>query len=70
MANIEESQKRLEGIVAQMEQGDLSLEDSLRLFEDGIGLSATCQKELDAAEGKVQILVKQRDGNTKSCGFS
>jgi exodeoxyribonuclease VII small subunit len=69
MANFEESLKKLEGIVAQLEQGDLSLEDSLRLFEDGIGLSATCQKELDAAEGKVQILVKQRDGNTKLAVF-
>jgi exodeoxyribonuclease VII small subunit len=65
MANFEDSLKKLEGIVIKLEQGDLSLEDSLRLFEEGVGLSSACQKELDAAEGKVQMLVKQRDGSTK-----
>jgi exodeoxyribonuclease VII small subunit len=65
MANFEDSLKKLEGIVIKLEQGDLNLEDSLRLFEEGVGLSAACQKELDAAEGKVQMLVKQRDGSTK-----
>ena len=69
MANFEDSLKKLEGIVAQLEQGDLSLEDSLKLFEDGVGLSAACQKELDAAEGKVQLLVKQRDGTPKLEAF-
>jgi exodeoxyribonuclease VII small subunit len=65
MANFEESLKKLESIVAQLEQGDLTLEDSLKLFEEGVGLSAACKQELDAAEGKVQMLVKQRDGSQK-----
>jgi exodeoxyribonuclease VII small subunit len=65
MANFEESLKKLETIVTQLEEGDLALEDSLKLFEEGVGLSATCKKELDAAEGKVQMLVKQRDGSQK-----
>jgi exodeoxyribonuclease VII small subunit len=69
MANFEDSLKKLESIVAQLEQGDLSLEDSLKLFEEGVSLSAACQKELDAAEGKVQILVKQRDGAPKLEAF-
>ena len=65
MANFETSLKKLETIVAQLEQGDLPLEDSLKLFEEGVGLSAICKQELDAAEGKVQMLVKQRDGSQK-----
>ena len=65
MANFEESLKKLETIVGQLEQGDLALEESLKLFEEGVTLSATCKQELDAAEGKVQMLVKQRDGSQK-----
>jgi exodeoxyribonuclease VII small subunit len=65
MASFEESLKKLENIVAQLEQGDLPLEESLKLFEEGIALSAVCKQELDAAEGKVQMLVKQRDGSHK-----
>jgi exodeoxyribonuclease VII small subunit len=65
MANFEDSLKKLETIVAQLEEGDLPLEDSLKLFEEGVGLSAVCKQELDAAEGKVQMLVKQRDGSHK-----
>lgn len=65
MAKFEESLKKLESIVAQLEEGDLALEDSLKLFEEGVGLSAACKQELDSAEGKVQMLVKQRDGSQK-----
>jgi exodeoxyribonuclease VII small subunit len=65
MANFEESLKKLETIVEQLEQGDLALEQSLKLFEEGVNLSAACKQELDAAEGKVQMLVKQRDGSHK-----
>jgi len=65
MANFEDSLKKLESIVSQLEQGDLPLEDSLKLFEEGVTLSAVCKQELDAAEGKVQMLVKQRDGSQK-----
>jgi len=65
MANFEDSLKKLESIVSQLEDGDLALEESLKLFEEGVGLSAACKQELDAAEGKVQMLVKQRDGSQK-----
>jgi len=65
MANFEESLKKLEGIVGQLEKGDLALEESLKLFEEGVTLSATCKQELEAAEGKVHMLVKQRDGSQK-----
>jgi exodeoxyribonuclease VII small subunit len=69
LATFEESLKQLEAIVAQLERGDLPLEDSIRIFEEGMRLSAQCKQELDAAEGKVQILLKQRDGSMKSEPF-
>jgi exodeoxyribonuclease VII small subunit len=69
MPSFEESLKKLEVIVDKLEKGDLSLEESLKLFEEGVGLSATCKKELDEAEGKVQMLVKQRDGSLKAETF-
>jgi exodeoxyribonuclease VII small subunit len=65
MPSFEESLKKLETIVGQLEKGDLSLEESLKLFEEGVGLSTACKTELDAAEGKVEMLVKQRDGSLK-----
>jgi exodeoxyribonuclease VII small subunit len=69
MPSFEESLKKLETIVDQLEKGDLTLEDSVKLFEEGVGLSAACKKELDEAEGKVQILIKQRDGSLKAEPF-
>ena len=69
MPSFEESLKKLESIVETLEKGDLSLEDSIKLFEEGVGLSAACKKELDEAEGKVQILIKQRDGSSKTEPF-
>jgi exodeoxyribonuclease VII small subunit len=69
MRSFEESLKKLEVIVEQLEKGDLALEDSLKLFEQGVGLSAACKQELEAAEGKIQILIKQRDGSMKAEPF-
>ena len=69
MPTFEESLKKLEAIVEQLEKGDLPLEESLKLFEQGVDLSAVCKKELDEAEGKVQTLIKQRDGSLKAEPF-
>ena len=69
MATFEDSLKQLETIVGQLEKGDLPLEESLKLFEEGMRLSAICKEELEAAEGKVQILLKQRDGSMKAEPF-
>jgi exodeoxyribonuclease VII small subunit len=69
MPTFEESLKKLETIVDQLEKGDLPLEDSLKLFEEGVGLSAVCKQELDTAEGKVQLLIRQRDGSLKTESF-
>jgi len=69
LATFEESLKQLEKIVDQLERGDLPLEESVRLFEDGVRLSSACKQELDAAEGKVQILMKERDGSMRAEPF-
>lgn len=58
--NFESSLKELEDLVARMEQGDISLEESLRHFERGIVLSRICQQALQDAEQKVQILTDQK----------
>ena len=69
MSSFEDSLKKLEAMVEKLEKGDLSLEDSIKLFEEGVGLSAVCKKELEEAEGKVQMLVKRRDGSLKAEPF-
>jgi exodeoxyribonuclease VII small subunit len=69
MPSFEESLKKLQAIVDQLEEGDLGLEESLKLFEEGVSLSAACKKELDEAEGKVEMLIKQRDGSLKTAPF-
>jgi exodeoxyribonuclease VII small subunit len=55
----EKSLKELEALVAKMEQGNLSLEESLQHFERGVQLTRTCQQALKAAEQKVEILLKK-----------
>lgn len=65
MATFEESLKELESIIGKLERGDLPLEESVRLFEEGIQLSNRCKADLEAAEGKVQMLLKQKDGTMK-----
>lgn len=59
--DFESSLDELEGLVERMEQGDNSLEDSLKDFERGIELTRNCQTALTEAEQKVQILL-QKDG--------
>lgn len=65
MENFEQSLKKLESIVAQMERGDVTLEDSVKLFEEGTKLAEQCKQQLAEAEGKVEILIKQRNGAMK-----
>jgi exodeoxyribonuclease VII small subunit len=69
MATFEENVKQLEIIVDQLERGDLPLEGSIQLFEEGMRLSAACKEQLEAAEGKVQILMRQRDGSLQPEAF-
>ncbi len=59
MPKFEECLQRLEHIVDQLEKGEIPLEQALKLFEEGMQLSNACRKELEEAEGKVEILLKQ-----------
>ncbi len=59
MAKFEDNLTALESVVERLERGDLSLEDSVKLFEEGVKLSGACKAELDGAEGKIQLLVEQ-----------
>ena len=65
--DFESSLDELEGLVERMEQGDSSLEDSLKDFERGIELTRNCQTALTEAEQKVQILL-QKDGKAVDFG--
>ena len=58
----DEMMQRLEGIVEHLESGDLSLEESLKIFEEGMKLVNVCSKRLEEAEQKVTLLVKERNG--------
>ena len=57
----EDAMSELEGIVKRLEEGDLSLDESLKIFEKGITLSRFCFTKLEEAEKKVSILVKDED---------
>lgn len=59
----EEALKKLEKIVEELEDGDLSLDESLEKYEEGIRLSKICAKKLDTAKKKVELLMKS-EGNT------
>jgi exodeoxyribonuclease VII small subunit len=61
----ETSLKKLEEIVKRMETGSLTLEDSLKAFEEGVKYAAFCTGKLDDAERRVEILLKQKDGSLK-----
>ena len=59
MAKFEDCLQRLEQIVDELEKGNVPLEQALKLFEEGLQLSSSCRKELEEAEGKVEILLRQ-----------
>ena len=61
--NFEENIQRLEQIVRAMEQGDIALEQSLKLFREGTDLVRKCQEMLDKAELEVNIITAGEDGN-------
>jgi exodeoxyribonuclease VII small subunit len=62
MAGFEEHLTQLETVVERLEKGDLTLDESVRLFEEGMKLSQACKKELEQAEGRIQVLVEGRGG--------
>ncbi len=66
----EDALARLETIVTELERGDLPLNDSLKMFEEGIKLSKACLKMLDDAERKVEIMVQDKDGKKQVQAYS
>jgi len=60
---------RLEEIVGKLESANLSLDDAMKLFEEGVQLSRECQKYLEQAEGKVEILLKKAGGEMAAQPF-
>jgi len=58
----EEALKRLEGVVERLEEGDIPLEEALKLFEEGVQLSRVCTQKLDEAEKKIEILTRDGEG--------
>ncbi len=65
----EEALLRLEEIIRKLDNGELNLEESLKLFEEGIALARHCNAKLDEAQGKVEILLGIEDGITKTQEF-
>lgn len=65
----EESMTELEKIVTKLEAGDVTLDDSIELFEEGIKLAKSCQKRLDDAEKKVKLLTTTADGEVVAEDF-
>ncbi len=59
--DFEKKLKRLEEIVQKMEKGDLALDESLKLFEEGVKLSRECHQKLSEAESQVKVLVGFND---------
>ena len=59
----EEALKQLEEIVQKLEKGELTLEESLALYEEGIRLSRLCHAKLEEAEGKIAMLIKDARGD-------
>lgn len=62
LSDFEKSLEQLEQIVSRMEQGELTLEESLSAFEEGVKLTRTCQNTLKQAEQRVSKLINDQDG--------
>jgi exodeoxyribonuclease VII small subunit len=61
----EVSLKKLEDAVSRLESGELSLDDSLKVFEEGVRHASICSRKLNEAQKKVELLLKQKDGSFK-----
>ena len=61
--------EKLEEIVKKLEGGDLSLDDSLKMFEEGVKLARVCSTRLAAAERRIEVLMKDEKGNITPVPF-
>ncbi len=69
MPTFEDRLTALETVVERLERGELSLDDSVRLFEEGVQLSNACKLELEKAEGRIQLLVDTQSATIKTTDF-
>lgn len=67
--SFESSLVKLEKIVRDLERGDLPLEESLKMFEQGVRLSRECQERLNEAERRIEILLRDEEGRPASGAF-
>ena len=67
--NFDSALEKLEALVEQLESGQLSLEEALQVFEDGVKLSLYCQQELRKTDGKVKTLLKKLNGELEMLEF-
>jgi exodeoxyribonuclease VII small subunit len=67
--DFETALKRLEEIVKKLENGELTLDSALQLFEEGIKLSRFCHTTLEEAERRVEVLVKNNSGQPRAVAF-
>ncbi|MGD0696856.1 MAG: exodeoxyribonuclease VII small subunit [Terriglobia bacterium] len=67
--SFEKNLERLDSIVQQLEDADLPLEKAIQLYEEGMKLSEVCQKQLDEAQGRVEILMKKAGGKISAEPF-
>jgi len=65
VATFEDRLTALEAVVERLERGELTLEESVRLFEEGVHLSNACKLELEKAEGRIQVLVETQGGGVQ-----
>ena len=65
----EDAMKKLESIVERMEKGDMSLNESLKMFEEGVKLTRFCSQELHKAEKKVELLSRDAGGKLSAAPF-
>jgi exodeoxyribonuclease VII small subunit len=69
MADFEQRLTELEAVVERLEQGELPLDEAVRLFEQGMHLSESCKKELNEAEGRIQVLIERAGGTMQAQGL-
>ncbi len=66
--NFEQGLDQLEKVIHQLENGEITLDQSLQLFEEGVGLARLCTSKLDECEAKIEVLL-ERNGNLQKVPF-
>lgn len=67
--SFEKALERLEKIVEELENGELALDDSLKRYEEGVRLAQVCQKKLDKAKSRIELLMKKDDASFTTKDF-